>query len=525
MSQVINDSVPQDVPSTATDKAADGKAERKSQATILVELASGLELFHTPEGEVFATLDVTDHYETWPLKSTGFRDWLMRRFYESEGKTPSTQSYQDALGVLYGIARYESEPQEVYTRVAEHDGAIYLDLCDAAWHVVCIDSDGWRVVNEPPVKFRRTRGMLPLPMPESGGKIALLRLFINVTDEHWPLVLAWLVAAYRPGRPFPVLALHGEQGSAKSTTARVLRALIDPNKAALRSEPRNEHDLMIAATNGWLIGLDNLSRVQTWLSDALCRLSTGGGFATRELYANNDEVIFDAMRPVMLNGIEELATRSDLLDRALVLNLPTIPEDRRRSEADVWGEFEEARPLILGALLDAVSVALRNLAGVKLDRLPRMADFALWAVAAERTLNLSDGVFLRAYLGNRSAANELALEASPVAVAIVSLLDREISWKGTASELLAALNLEATEDAQRQRSWPTSPQRMSGLLRRLAPNLRAAGIHVANQSREGGSGRRMITLEKTCDPSSQSSQVSPDRFSQSLGCDEDESSF
>jgi hypothetical protein len=521
MSQNVNGATPQAAQTVIAGETTDAKAERKSQATILVELAGGLELFHTPEGEPFATVDVTDHYETWLLKSAGFRDWLMRRFYEAEGKSPSTQSYQDALGVLYGMARFEGQAQEVYTRVAEHGGAIYLDLCDETWRVVCITPSGWRIVTDSPVKFRRTRGMLALPVPEAGWSVNLLRRFINVTDEHWPLVLAWLVAAYRPGRPFPVLALHGEQGSAKSTTARVLRALVDPNKAALRSEPRNEHELMIAATNGWLVALDNLSRVQTWLSDALCRLSTGGGFAARELYANSEEVLFDAMRPVLLNGIEELATRSDLLDRALVLNLPAIPEDRRRSEADVWSEFEDARPLILGALLDAVSTALRNVADVKLDRLPRMADFALWAVAAEPALGLPAGTFLRAYTGNRTAANDLALDASPVATAIVSLLDREGDWKGTASDLLAALNLEASEDEQRQRSWPTSPQRMSGALRRLAPNLRAAGINVGSgRSREAGTGRRLITLEKGCDSSSQASRASPEQEDQESGRDE-----
>ena len=425
MSQTLNDDTPQSAAAVAPDEPAEGKAGRKSQATILVELTSDVELFHTPEGEPYATVDVGEHFETWPLKSTGFRDWLMRRFYDSEGKSPSTQGYQDALGVLYGAARFDGEAHEVYTRVAEFDGAIYLDLCDAAWRVVCITPVGLRVVNQSPVKFRRTRGMLPLPQPEAGGNVELLRRFINVSDEHWPLVLAWLVTAYRPGRPFPVLALHGEQGSAKSTTARVLRALIDPNKAALRSEPRNEQDLMIAATNGWLIALDNLSRVQTWLSDALCRLSTGGGFATRELYANNEEVLFDAMRPVLLNGIEELATRSDLLDRALVLNLPTIPEDKRRSEADVQSEFEATRPAILGALLDAVSSALRRLGTGKLSHLPRMADFALWATVAEPALSLPDGAFLRAYYGNRIAANDLALDASPVAAAISALMERD----------------------------------------------------------------------------------------------------
>jgi hypothetical protein len=127
--------------------------------------------------------------------------------------------------------------------------------------------------------------MLPLPYPREGGSITSLRGFVNVAnDDDWALLLAWLVAAFRPHGPYPVLVLHGEQGSAKSTVARVLRALVDPGTASLRSEPRDARDLIISATNGWCVALDNLSHLPVWLSDAICSLATGGGFGTRELF-------------------------------------------------------------------------------------------------------------------------------------------------------------------------------------------------------------------------------------------------
>ena len=313
------------------------------------------------------------------------------------------------------------------------------------------------------------------------------------------------MACYRPGKPFPLLALHGEQGSAKSTTARILRALVDPNKAALRSEPKDERDLMIMATNGWVVGLDNLSRIPPSLSDSLCRLSTGGGFGTRKLYENDEEVLFDAKRPVMVNGIEELATRSDLLDRALVLNLPAIPDAKRRTEAELWEEFERKRPGIFGALLDAVSYALRNESKVHLDHVPRMADFAQWVMAAESVLGLKDGDFIRAYTANREAANDLALEASPMSAALQAFVEDCGRWEGISSELLVELNLRTSEELKKQRGWPKSAQALGGVLKRLAPNLRAVGISI-----ERGSGRlrRMWTLEKAGDPLSPSSPLS-----------------
>ncbi len=484
------------------------KPPRKSQATVLVELGKDIELFHTPDGEPCASVEIGAHRETWPLNKRGFRDWLMRRFYEAEGATPSAQALQDALGVLSGQARFGSAEHELHTRVALHGDAIYLDLCDTDWRAVRIMPDGWEVVPHGDVKFRRTKGMLALPEPVRGGSVETLRAFVNVSDEDWPLIVTWLVATYRPGKPFPVLALHGEQGSAKSTTARVLRAFVDPNKAALRSEPRNEQDLMIAATNGWLVALDNLSRVPAWLSDALCRLATGGGFATRELYANDEETLFDAMRPVLLNGIEELATRSDLLDRALVLNLPTIPTHKRRTEADVWCEFEAARPTIFGALMDAVCGALLAQGSVRLPCLPRMADFALFATAAEKPLGLQPGAFMAAYTGNREAANDLALEASPIGAAIIAFIESEGRWSGTSTELLKALNESADEATQRQQGWAKSAKALGGVLKRLAPNLRERGMEYTVEREPNKKRTRIITLEQKSNYASDLSDTS-----------------
>jgi hypothetical protein len=255
-----------------------GAAEEESQATRLVGLArdAGATLFHTPEGEAYASILVEGHTETWPLKVKGFRRWLARLFYEEYDKAPGSQAIQDALGVLEGKAIFDGDAFPVYTRLAEHNGAVYLDLGDITWQAVEITSSRWQVIGTPPVKFRRAAGMLPLPEPVRGGTLAALRPFVNVgSDDDWRLLVSWLLCALRPTGPYPVLVVYGEQGSAKSSLVRVLRALVDPNKAALRTTSREERDLVIAATNGWLIALDNLSHLPDWLSDALCRLAAG----------------------------------------------------------------------------------------------------------------------------------------------------------------------------------------------------------------------------------------------------------
>jgi hypothetical protein len=451
-------------------------SKKPSQATILVALAlaSDLELFHTPDAEAFVSISAGTHRETWPLRGGPFRRWLARRYYEEHGSAPGSQALQDALQVLEGHALFQGFEHEVHLRLAEHEGEIYLVLVDEYWQAVRISARGWEVVHDPPVRFRRPRGMRALPYPERDGNLEELREFVNIADADWPLLAAWAVAALRPRGPFPVLPMHGEQGTAKSTTGRILRELIDPNAAPMRSEPRNGHDLMIAANNGWVLAFDNVSRLSPWLSDAICRLATGGGFATRELYSDLDEVLIDVQRPVILNGIEELATRGDLLDRSVILYLPTIT--RYRPEDELWPAFERVRPNIFGGLLDAVASAIANVEQVKLGRAPRMADFAKWAVAAEPKLGLERGAFLDAYAGNRADANEFTLEASAIADPVRELADR--GFLGTATELLAALRDGVDEETIRLRNWPKDATRVSGDLRRIAPNLRAIGITV-----------------------------------------------
>jgi putative DNA primase/helicase len=256
-------------------------------------------------------------------------------------------------------------------------------------------------------------------------------------------LVAWLAAACRPHGPYPLLILQGEQGSAKSTTAKLLRRLIDPSTAPLRTPPREERDLVIAANNSWVVAYDNLSGIQPWLSDALCRLATGGGFSTRELYTDSDEVIFDLTRPVILNGIDHLAERPDLADRAIILNLPPIDESARREEADIYRQYEEERPYILGALCTAVSQAMACLPEVRLARKPRMADFAIWATAAEQSCGFQSGAFMSAYAGNRAEAVQETLESDPVSAAIIALINEEQidgQWTGTAQDLLQILD-------------------------------------------------------------------------------------
>jgi hypothetical protein len=392
--------------------------KKESQATSIVTLVmeSGAELWHTPSQETYLTVCIDGHHEHYPLHSRGSKDYLSRLYFIDEGKSPNTSALQDAINTLSGIARFTGPEHEVNVRIASHESCIFLDLCDTRWRAIQVTPDGWQVITDPPVRFRRPRGVLPLPEPHHGGQLHDLRKFVNVaTDSDFILLVAWVLAALRGCGPYPILVFMAEQGSAKTTTTRVLRRLCDPNESDVRRPPRNTEDLMIAASNGHIVAFDNLSRLSEELSDNLSVLATGGGFAVRQLYTNGEECIFHASRPIALNGISQVATRGDLLDRAIVITLPPIPEDQRKDEATFWRQFTQVHPFILGALLNAVVVGLKRIGSVHLEHKPRMADFALWSVATEAGCPWSQGDFLTAYTANRHDAIDAMLEGDPLA--------------------------------------------------------------------------------------------------------------
>jgi len=467
-----------EVAEPATDAPAEPKeatAPRMRQAMRIVEMTGDVELFCTPMGEPYATIMVDGHRETWPLRSTTFRYWLNRRYFLQTGSTPSSNAMQEALMHLAATAMFANPIKETFTRIASDDLAIYINLADEYWRTIEITAAGWSVV-EAKVPFRRPSGMLELPVPERGGSIDELRRFVNATDDGFILICAWILAALSPNGPYPILAAHGEPGCAKTTMCNVVRALVDPNLAPQRTLPIDERDLMITARNSHVLAYDNLSSLSIRMSDAFCKIATGGGHATRALYTDNEEVIFEAERPILLNGIEEVATRGDLADRAIIVMLPTIPESRRRAETEFWLEFEQARPRLLGAFLDVAAAAMKRLPEVELADLPRMADFAKLVVAAEPAFGWPEGTFLAAYTGNRSQASELTIEASPIAAAILAIADQG-GFLGTASALLERVRDNSNTTIDRK-DFPADGPRLSGQLRRIAPNLRTNNIEI-----------------------------------------------
>ncbi len=452
--------------------------ERVSQADLLVAMAADAELFHSASRDCYATIEQDGHRETWRIDSPEFGDWLSHRFYEEHQKAVTSLTRSTATEQLKAKALFDGDEHEVHLRVASSGEVIWLDLCDQHWRAVRISPSGWEIVASPPVRFTRRTGMRPLPPPERSPTTNLNPLFdlLHVEQGDTRLLLTALcVNVLSSPRSYPVLTLTGEQGSGKTTLARMLHRLLDPHDMETRSPPRNEEDLAIAAQHGLIISYENLSTISDTLSDAFCRMSTGGSFGGRKLYSNDHERQLRFCRPLILNGIEDLATRSDLADRCVMLQMPTIPTSHRQTETQLWSEFEKLHPTLLGSLLDLL-VAVLRMPDPELQ-LERMAEFSVLGAKVAIALGRSPAEFTAAYRANRDQASALALESSAIGPPLLRVVRPE-PFVGPMAGLMDRLNKVASDYERRHPGWPRSPRALSSELRRLAPNLRRAGIIV-----------------------------------------------
>jgi hypothetical protein len=488
--------------------------KKPKQADILIEIGLKARLFHTPppDSDAFADIMIKGHRETHRIRGSGFRLWLRHQYFEQTKSGCSSDALQVAVETIAANAQFEGDECEVHCRVAEHAGAIYIDLGDENWRAIKVTKSNWEIVDKPPVHFRRSPSMQSLPVPQVGGAIEMLKEFCNVkTDGEFILLVAVVLSILRPNSNYPVLVVTGEQGSAKSTLIKIIVRLTDPRIPEQRTLPRDEDDLIVAAKGAHLLPYDNVSGVSDWLSDAFCRLATGGGAGKRRLYTDDDEVLFAGRRPVILNGIEDVVRRPDLVDRSVMLTLEAIPEDKRRDEKEIDVEFEQAARQIFGVLLAGLVAGLKNLATIDMPAKPRMADFALWAEACTRAYWPAD-TFLKSYQDNLANSVELVLESNPIGDAVRRFMAGRNEWEGTAGALLPLLTAIVGDQVTKERSWPKGRDTLGGKLRRAAPALRKTGIDVTFH--RGARGVRIIHIatclqpDWACNSVSQASQVS-----------------
>jgi hypothetical protein len=444
------------------------------------------ELVHTKQKEPYAIIDAAGVRQVLSIKSASFSEWVASRYYAEKKASLSDASLQTALNILSGKAVFEGRTVEVHTRIAKTEAGYWLDLCNDQWQAVRVDASGWQVVSGPMTPlFRRSSSMQPIPTPAKGGSLNELWRLINIPQEDRWLIVTWLLECLRPETPHVVLELVGEQGSAKSTTQKILKMLIDPNIANLRAAPKKVEDVWISACNSHLLSFENISFLGQEYQDALCVMATGGAHATRTHYSNLDETIIESRKPIVINGIVVNVTAQDLLDRSLSIELP--PVERRLQSQEVTAGFEVHYPHLVGSLLDEFVKALSMLGSITIgdEDKPRMLDFAYLGEAVFRANGLPAGAFIAQYKALRQKGIERTIEASPIGLALLSYLqDCPDGWSGQLTHLLRLLDGYKPAGGS---NWPRSAKALGDALRRLSPALRTLGFQCKSRPKQHGS--------------------------------------
>ena len=487
------------------------QAEQRSIAALLVDMAcDDFALGVTNTGEPFGVRRDPSHLALMLRGGrTGLRAELAHQFFETYQTPAPQQALADACMVLEGKAA-QQDPQRVHLRIAEHDGAVFLDMGDQDGGVISIRDGQWVVEKTAPVLFRRTKLTGEMPDPATGGgylQLEKLWQFVPVPADDRPLVLAWLVQALiQSDVPHPVLALIAEHGSIKSSSARALVALTDPSAVPVRKAPRDAEGWVTAANASWVVALDNISgEIPVWLSDCLCRAATGDGDVRRQLYTDSDVSVVAFRRAVIINGIDIAVTQGDLADRLLRVSLPRL-KGGRKAEKVIAARWESQWPNIFGGLLDLAAKVHHLLPSITVENLPRMADFA----------NVLAGVDKVCRTAGLERYQEQAMRVTAETLDhpfLNKLIDTRYSCDKTPSSVILAYHTIDDKSWKAPKGWPESPRAVTSLLTRSAPAMRMHGWTIEHDDGRNENHRLLWTLrppETARKPGSSHSSGSPE---------------
>jgi hypothetical protein len=476
------------------DNGKEKKEQSESAAQKLLKLAQDQceDLFLDQFGAPYAAVRIGEHFETLPLKDSRFRNWLCRIYYTEENNVLNSESISNVLNVLKAKAEFEGSTRNLSLRVTsitEEPFTIYYDLANKDWRVVKVTPDGW-TVEYCPIIFRRYKSQQPQVYPSREYTPDVFDRFMdlmNIKDEDDKvLVKGYLISLFYPDIPKPILILMAEQGSAKTTEQELEKMTVDPSSTLTLTFPRDIHELVQKLSHNYIAYFDNVSKLQDWVSDQLCRAATGSGFSKRELYTDDEDVIYNFVRCIGINGINIGGLKPDLLDRSIIRKREPISKEKRRKKHDVHAEFESIRPQLLGYIFDILSKVLqvKSKGGIKIDGLPRMADFAEIGEIACRCMGYDDNRFLNAYYKNIQLQVDVAIAANLVSNAIIKFMEDKNEWTGTATELLTGLQEAATELKinVNAKAWPKGANVLSGRLNEVKTNLREIGIIIDNEA-------------------------------------------
>ncbi len=476
------------------------------------------ELFINQYGEPYVAVKINDHLETLHLKHERFRNWVGKLYYDQaeKGHAPNSESITTVVNILTANAQFGGNQKELFLRVASNDGndissylqhnQILYDLTNKDWEIVKITPDGWSIERTEFAVFRRYNAR-PQVYPSKTYDDDVFDEFIkllNVTNSDDKLLLkCYMISVLIPGIEKVILGLYGSRGAGKSSMQEFIKIVIDPCTILTFKIPKDVFELIQQLDHNYIAFYNNVSKLDTWVSDMFCSASTGEGASKRALFTDDDDKVYNYKRNVGFNGINLVAIRPDLLDRLIIIKVERISEKDQITKTEMRRRIENIRPKLLGYIFDMLVKYLKFIQSgqdIKFDKLPRMSDFAKTAEIISRCMGNKNNEFMDAYFRNIELQTDEILNTSLVASAVVKLMsggtwknekyqDEEYPylerWNGDATKLLGELDLVVGDKVQRNKWWPKLPNILSRRLNEVKANLLEGGLQVeeGNQDR------------------------------------------
>jgi hypothetical protein len=523
--------------------ANEQEKERTSKAKLALQTGENCakKLFIDEYQTAHAVISVNDHLETLRLESKRFRNYLASETYKAKGTMLDAEAMKSVIGILSARAEFDGgDPIRLNLRVAqvEKEGKLtwYYDLTNKEWEFIEITANGWKLVkNQDPnlVLFHRYNNQLAQVYPSREYDPNILDRFIelvlndsNVNDndkleEYRILLKGYMICALIADIPKVILTPHGSQGAAKTTLFELVKTAIDPSSTMTFTLPNGINEFIQQLDHNLVAFYDNVSTLKDWQSDQICRATSGAASSKRLLYSDDDDFIRSFMRNIGLNGINLAATKPDILDRSLFIELSRISDDKRKYIKKIKKDFEEMRPQLLGYILDVlvkVMAWIEQHGGmIDLSKLPRMADWAGYCEIISRCIGLPDGKFIDAYTNNAKIQIDAVMETSEVAACLQYFVETDSAFEqkgligepmpgfeGTATQLKKKLEdiAPAAGIDIKSKDWPKKPNGLTRIINIIMHTLKEADIEIESYHSKTG---RIIKISKVSSPPSPSS--------------------
>lgn len=464
--------------------------EKMTNDQILMNLVDNISLYVDESGNTYAEIRDSSGENIFCETSSGqLYEWLFSQYVQhSKNKFPPPNSIKNALGYARVKARQKNHKVTVGLRFGYYDKSYYIDMANKYGELIRVNSKGWETVTDSPVKFLRKPHQRQLRDPLAFGEASLMLKYLNIKSEkHKMLALVTLCTMPLVNIVRPILGFIGPEGSAKTTAARLFKRVFDECAPLETNFKNNADDIHLMFYNHSIPLIDNLSPVKKFVSDIFCKATTGEGYTKRELYTDMEQVVISYRRPIIFTAIETPSQEPDFLDRCLLIEFDSIPDDQRYSESELIKSFDVDLPKILGGCLNTISLALKIFPEIEIKKTVRLADFAHMGAAIAEALGYKPEAFISALSENiNRKKRELVGEKEPVLSAVVQLVEAQDSFDGTTSQLFEKIQRYKPSGSTKKEGWPRGANGLGRIIKRIMGTLQQQGIIVEKKSTNKG---------------------------------------